>query len=130
MWCPNCKTEYQEGTVCAKCGAELVSELPHDSTKAEWGLSSKTGSTKNWPVDEDGKPEKAVFLTHRSCLNMEDEMLRNMLEAYGIPSISNYPVDGSFGKVVLGMSATGTDIYVPESMVKDALALIGGNSND
>lgn len=28
-WCPNCKTEYQEGIeVCADCGAKLVDELP------------------------------------------------------------------------------------------------------
>ncbi len=30
-WCPNCKTEYQEGIeVCSDCGATLVDELPAD----------------------------------------------------------------------------------------------------
>lgn len=130
MWCPNCKTEYQEGTLCAKCGAKLVPTLSNDIKKAEWELSSKSSSIKTWPVDKDGNPEKAIFLAHRTCLNMEDKILRNFLDAYGIPSISNYPVDGGFGKVVLGMSSTGTDIFVPESMVEDALALIGGNNND
>ena len=28
-WCPNCKTEYQDGVeICADCGAALVDELP------------------------------------------------------------------------------------------------------
>ena len=46
-----------------------------------------------------------------------------MLEAYGIPCLRQYPGDGDFGKVVLGMSGFGTDIYVPESMFEDALNL-------
>lgn len=30
-WCPNCKTEYQEGIeVCSDCGATLVDELPEE----------------------------------------------------------------------------------------------------
>ncbi len=34
-WCPNCKTEYQEGIeVCSDCGATLVDELPDEKEKA------------------------------------------------------------------------------------------------
>ena len=34
-WCPNCKTEYQEGIeVCSDCGAALVDELPKDEGMA------------------------------------------------------------------------------------------------
>ena len=47
-----------------------------------------------------------------------------MLEAYGIPCLRDYPGDGSFGKVVLGMSGQGTDIYVPESMLEEAQNLL------
>lgn len=36
MFCPNCRTEYKEGvTVCADCGADLVPELPPESTEPE-----------------------------------------------------------------------------------------------
>ena len=52
-----------------------------------------------------------------------DELIINMLEAYGIPCLRDYPGDGSFGKVVLGMSGQGTDIYVPESRLEEARAL-------
>ena len=55
---------------------------------------------------------------------MQDELLVNMLEAYGIPAIKNYPGDGEFGKVILGMSGLGTDLFVPESMYEDAVNLI------
>ena len=35
---------------------------------------------------------------------MDDVLLVNMLEAYGIPCLKNYPGDGQFGKIMLGMS--------------------------
>ena len=44
-----------------------------------------------------------------------------MLEAYGIPCLCVAPGDGSFGRVVLGMSGCGMDIYVPESLYDDAV---------
>lgn len=34
-WCPNCRTEYEEGVeVCADCGAALVDELPEEKNLA------------------------------------------------------------------------------------------------
>ena len=54
---------------------------------------------------------------------MSDELKINMLEAYGIPCLRVYPGDGSFGRVVLGMSGLGTDIYVPASKAEEANAL-------
>lgn len=83
-------------------------------------------NTSNWPIDESGNKEKAVFLTHSACTNLADKILRNMLEGFGIPSFEVYPGDGAFGKVILGISSAGADIYVPVSMLDDALALIGG----
>ena len=84
---------------------------------------------RQWPK-RDGEPEEPVFLTHCSALDMADELLIGMLSAYGIPAVRHYPSNGSFGVVVLGISADGTDIYVPASMLEDAAAIIGGNSDD
>ena len=97
--------------------------------RPKWGLDMPGKQLRNWPK-VNGEPEKAVFLKSCSSVNMDDDMLVNMLEAYGIPALKNYPESGGFGKVVLGMSGYGTDIYVPESMYEDAKSLVGGSSNE
>ena len=77
-----------------------------------------------WPKEDEGNNQKAVFLCHISANDLNDELLANMLEAYGIPTVRKYPGDGAFGKAILGMSGLGTDLYVPESMYEDAFNLI------
>ena len=78
---------------------------------------------ERWPKNAAGDTEKPVFLCNCRSQDMNDELKINMLEAYGIPCLRVYPGDGSFGRVVLGMSGFGTDIYVPESKLEDAKAL-------
>ncbi|MBR0159863.1 MAG: hypothetical protein IJQ02_01005 [Oscillospiraceae bacterium] len=78
---------------------------------------------ERWPKTPSGEPEKAAFLCNCKPVDLSDELIINMLEAYGIPCLRDYPGDGSFGKVVLGMSGQGTDIYVPESRLEEARAL-------
>ena len=77
-----------------------------------------------WPVNESGENEKAVFLCNIMPVDMKDEIIINMLESYGIPSICTYPGDGAFAKVIMGMSGEGTNIFVPECMLDDAKSLI------
>ncbi len=91
-----------------------------------WSRSLPGGLLERWPKDERGEPEEPVLLTTAINLNLFDEMTINMLEAYGIPCLKRYPGDGSFGKVVLGMSGQGTEIFVPKSMLEDAAALVSG----
>lgn len=91
--------------------------------KIEWGRAELNGLLERWPKDEDGQPEKARLLCRASCVDMSDRLLVNMLEAYGIPCLSVDPGDGGFGRVVLGMSGPGVDIYVPENLYDDAVAL-------
>ncbi len=92
--------------------------------KLGWGFTEYGKELKNWPRDERGEPVAPAFLKHCGSLDMEDEMLANLLEAYGIPCLRRYPENGSFGRVVLGMSGNGADIYVPETMLEDAKNLI------
>ena len=100
-----------------------------EKPKLVWGSVLPGRLYEKWPKTG-GEPEPPAFLVHRSSLNLEDEMLVQMLEAYDIPAIRQYPANGSFGKVVIGMSGEGTDIYVPASLLADALLLIGGPEND
>ena len=76
-----------------------------------------------WPVNEAGEPEKAEFLCNIMPLDMKDEITMNLLEAYGIPCICTYPGDGTFAKIVLGMSGEGTNIFVPANRLEEAKAL-------
>lgn len=99
-----------------------------DKIKLEWGRKITGDLYKRWPKDAGGKIVEPAFLTHCSCLDMNDEMTVNLLEAYGIPCVRKYPNDGDFGRVLLGMSGTGVDIYVPETMYDDAVSLTEGSA--
>ena len=89
----------------------------------EWSRVLHGELYERWPKDEKGEPEEPVRLGTLINLNMVDELTVNMLEACGIPCLRVYPGDGSFGKLIFGMSGQGTDIYVPKSMAADAAAL-------
>ncbi|MEF9971126.1 MAG: hypothetical protein RR372_00930 [Oscillospiraceae bacterium] len=108
---------------------ENPGEIVSEPSKASWGSSHIGDIYKNWPKVND-KPEDAAFLKHCSSVDMDDDLLINMLNAYGIPSFKNYPSNGGLGKVVLGMSGDGADIFVPKSMLEDAMALLGGSNDD
>ena len=95
-----------------------------------WSRSLPGGLLERWPKDERGEPEEPVLLTTAINLNLFDEMTVNMLEAYGIPCLKRYPGNGSFGKIILGMSGQGTEIYVPKSMLEDAVALVSGEGRE
>ena len=98
--------------------------------RIDWGRAELSGLSERWPKDENGQPEEPVLLCTLSALDMRDELLLNMLEAYGIPCLRRYPGDGAFGKLILGMSGQGTDILVPKSLYIDAKELSKGAEND
>lgn len=100
----------------------------NEELKLEWGRKLTGELYERWPKDENGEPTEPVFLTHCMSLDMSDEMLVNLLEAYGIPCIRLYPNDGDFGRLMLGMSGPGVDVYVPRNMYEDAINLSEGSS--
>ena len=83
-----------------------------------------------WPKDAEGRPEESAFLCTCGNTDLSDELTVNMLEAYGIPCLRDYPGDGAFGRVIMGASGTGVDIYVPKTMLEEAKMLIEGEEND
>ena len=111
-----------------KRNPEFPDSVPGD-LKVSWGRESIGDLTERWPRTSEGEPVTPAFLTKCSQLDMADRLLVNMLEAYGIPCLTRYPHSGEFGKVVLGMSGFGTEIYVPETLLEDAVALLQSDDN-
>jgi len=87
-----------------------------------WGKS--TDPMKNWPLQDDGTPVRPVYLCNESSLSFSAEVAVSMLNAYGIPVMTQHPSGGSMGKVVLGISGYGQELYVPETMLDTARDLI------
>ena len=73
-----------------------------------------------WPKDESGNPVPPVYLMHIGGGPLDMELTLNLLEAYGIPHVGKYPHDGLFGKLILGHSPFGMEVYVPETQLEDA----------
>lgn len=112
-----------------KAAGDESLQASSESAKPFWFQSVPGQTYKDWPKT-DGEPEEPAFLKHCTSVDMEDDMLINMLSAYGIPALKLYPSNGSFGKVVLGMSGDGANIFVPSSMLEDSVALIGGSVDE
>ena len=85
---------------------------------------------RQWPRDGKGDPVPPKFLAHCTSRDIEDVLLVNYLQSYGIPAAVVHPGDGSFGKVVLGLSGTGSSIYVPETMYEEAKELMEAKPDD
>ena len=99
-------------------------QVPGD-LKPSWGRGEMPGDLlRRWPMTPEGNPVTPAFLMKCTQLDMADQLTVNMLEAYGIPCLIRYPHSGEFGKIVLGMSGFGTEIYVPETLLEDAVALL------
>ena len=93
-------------------------------SSGEWGRQLTGELLRRWPRDESGALEAPVFLCHCSGLDMDEALLTSRMESYGIPCLRQYPENGDFGKLILGISGTGTDIYVPASLWADATELL------
>ena len=95
-----------------------------------WACSEKNDLTERWPKNEKGEPEEPVLLCTCRSVDLCDELKINMLEAYGVPCLRIMPGNGSFGKVVLGMSGQGSELYVPKSMYDEAVELCKEENNE
>ena len=96
----------------------------------EWGKHLTGDLLARWPKDDKGEPEPPVYLCHCAARAMDEMLTVTRMEAYGIPCLRQYPSNGAFGKVVLGVSGTGTDIFVPASLWADACELLRAPENE
>ena len=97
---------------------------------SDWGRHEYGKVYDAWPRDEAGSPVPPALLTRCGPLDMEAEMIQSMLEAYGIPSLRCLPGDGAFGELILGVSGSGVDIYVPCERLAEAQELLKGEPDD
>ena len=84
----------------------------------EWSFKKHVGP--KWPDDENGEPVAPAYLKHISGGPLDLELSLNLLEAYGIPYVSELPNNGAFGKLIFGHPPSGMEIFVPETMIEDA----------
>ena len=93
-----------------------------------WSIKRKKGPP--WPNGENGNPVPPVFLTHLHGVDIDMELTVNLLEAYGIPHVPEYPLNGQFGKMIMGFPPGGMKIYVPETMFEDAMNILSAEISD
>ena len=93
-------------------------------------FGKKKDNKPEWPKDEDGKPIPPVLLAHIHGGPLDMELTLNLLTAYNMPHIVQYPNNGSFGKLILGHSPMGTEIFVPETLLSDAQDLLNAEIVD
>lgn len=127
-WCEVCEKEC-EGIRCPDCGAVLLQEInPEELSAAEpsWhmdGVQDNTGGLP-WPDGRDGEPEEPILLTEMPDFGGRCQLLQSRLRAYSIPSITRYPGGGTLGKVVLGFSGYGVQLFVPASRLEESCKLL------
>ena len=79
-----------------------------------------TNKEPRWPENEHGESVPPAFLKHIHGGPLDMELTLNLLEAYGIPYVCQYPNEGLFGKLILGYPPGGMDVFVPETVLEDA----------
>lgn len=91
---------------------------------AQWGRNMPGELLARWPRDEAGELDAPVYLCHCGPLDMEEALTVSRLESYGIPCLRQYPNSGDFGRLIIGVSGTGVDLFVPASLWADACELL------
>jgi len=85
---------------------------------------------ENWDRDAEGNLAPPAFLTHCGDGAMEAEITVGMLRSFGIPAVTELPGDGPFGKIILGHSGYGINIFVPATRLAEARDLLTADPED
>ncbi|MCL2409970.1 MAG: hypothetical protein FWC96_10250 [Oscillospiraceae bacterium] len=91
----------------------------------KWSFGKKKGHP--WPKDVDGKPVPPAFLVHIHGGPITLELTLNLLDAYGMPYICQYPNNGLFGKLIMGHPPAGMEVFVPETLLVEAQNLLSAD---
>ena len=133
-WCYECKKSYDgDLELCPECGALFEAEEECAGDCVSCGSTcdnehehehEESCDTGLWPSDDDGKPVKPARLTTVMGSQVDYEMTISFLQAFGIPTVRDYPGSGQLVKILFGFTGTGMDVYVPENMLEIAKELL------
>ena len=104
--------------------------MKKDDHKLTWGEYMDGALLERWPRTPEDEPEEPAFLCTRSSTDFSDKLLVKMLQAYEIPTLCMERGNGNLGRVYLGISGYGVDIYVPKSLLNDAKLLCEEENNE
>ena len=85
---------------------------------------------ERWPKDGQGAYVPGGQADRLLAAGHGEAIINSLLDSCGIPHFTRYPHYGGFGNLMLGVSAEGVDVYVPETMLEDAKNIIEGESED
>jgi hypothetical protein len=108
--------------------AESIINEPKGAISLSWSFNKE--KNLEWPCDEKGDIVPPVFLVHVHGGPLDVEITLTLLQAYGIPHVTEYPNNGLFGKLILGHSPGGVEIYVPSTMYEDAANILKAKVED
>ena len=94
------------------------------------GFGRRKKLKDKWPKKENGEPIAPAFLMHIGGTQMDIELTTSLLEAYGIPAVSQFPNNGDFGRVMIGHAGGGVDLFVPETLLDEAKDIINAEVVD
>lgn len=95
-----------------------------------WGRDLPGDLADKWPRDDAGEFVAPALLMSCGQADMSDTITISLLDSCGIPCFRQFPHYGGFGNFMLGMSAEGVDLFVPETMLEDAKQLLEGRQED
>ena len=125
-YCERCEREC-DGLTCPVCGGALLQEVDPEAMSPEeggWSFSIHHPDEVPWPLGPDGEPEEAIRLSNLADFPSVQTVVQARFQAAGIPVLTRYPEGGGLGKVYLGFSGYGVDLYVPKSRESEARALL------
>ena len=95
-----------------------------------WSFGKKRNDEPEWPKDDNDVADAPAYLTHIGGGPLDMELTLNLLKAYGIPHVCEFPNNGLFGKLIMGHPPSGMEVFVPESMLEDAQNLINTDMSE
>ncbi|OGO76687.1 MAG: hypothetical protein A2Y23_10860 [Clostridiales bacterium GWB2_37_7] len=105
MRCPKCNLDIDENIMsCPMCQTKLLEQLQEEKSEKE------------------GTVGTALLLTAKD--EIQANIVESLLKAYGIPLSRKYKGNDTFGKIVLGLTVNGIDLYVPKSAFEEAKGII------